>query len=167
MSPVEKNIDFLKSYLVTAVMDNSSQNKCPKPFEQRSRPPSPPHLGNARIDPASFSVGLPWLSFVIKMKNLSNTALLLKCVQTILSTITKYCKENCSLLYNSYYKNSINPIFLGRERIWSQWFWKAIFSKYFDNIQPMNYCFFTPDPPALFCLDGGKRSWHFWNTWSN
>ena len=20
----------------------------------------------------------------------------------------------------------------------------------------MNYCFFTPDPPALFCLDGGK-----------
>ena len=38
-------------------MDNSSQNKCPKPFGQGSRPP--PHLGNAQIDPASFSVGLP------------------------------------------------------------------------------------------------------------
>ena len=39
-------------------MDNSSQNKCPKPFGQGSRP-HPPHLGNARIDPATFSVGLP------------------------------------------------------------------------------------------------------------
>ena len=38
-------------------MNNSSQNKCPKPFGQGSRPP--PHLGNAQIDPAFFNLGLP------------------------------------------------------------------------------------------------------------
>ena len=95
-------------------------------------------------------------SCVIKMKNLNNTALLLKCIITFFSEITNYCKENCILLYKSYYENFTNTIFLGREWIWSQRFWKPICSEYFDNIQPMNHCFFTPDPPALFCLDGGK-----------
>ena len=41
-------------------MDNSSQNKCPKPFGQGSRPPR--HLGNAQIDPTFFKLGLPLLS---------------------------------------------------------------------------------------------------------
>ena len=27
---------------------------------------------------------------------------------------------------------------------------------YFDNIQSVIYWFVTPDPPILFCLDGGK-----------
>ena len=40
-------------------LDNSSLNKCPKPSWQAFRPPHPPRLGNARIDPATFSVGLP------------------------------------------------------------------------------------------------------------
>ena len=95
-------------------------------------------------------------SCVIKMKNLNNTALLLKCVITFFSEITNYCKENCILLYNSYYKNSTNTIFLRREWIWYQWWRKPIISQYFDNIQPMNCSFFAPDPPTLFCLDGGK-----------
>ena len=41
-------------------MDNSSQNKCPKPFGQGLRPP--PHLGYAQIDSAFFEVGLPQVS---------------------------------------------------------------------------------------------------------
>ena len=102
----------------------------------------------------SFS---PW-SCVIKTKCLNNSALLLKCVITYSGKITNCCRENCTLLYNYYYENSTNPISLGRDRIWSQWLWKPIISKYFDNIQPVNYCFYTPDPPTLFCLDGGKMN---------
>ena len=79
-------------------------------------------------------------SCVIKMKSLNNTALLLKCVTTFFSKIANYCKENCILLCNSYYKNFTNTIFLGREWIWYQLWRKPIISEYFDNIQHVN-CF--------------------------
>ena len=100
----------------------------------------------------SFS---PW-SCVIKTKCLKHSALLWKCAKAFLSKITHLCKDDCILLYNYYYKNFTNPIFLGREWIWIQWLWKPFKCKYFDNIQPVNYCFCTPDPPTLFCLDGGN-----------
>ena len=61
----------------------------------------------------SFS---PW-SCVTKTKYLNNSALLLKCVITFLSKITKFCGGNCVLLYNYYYEKSTNPIFFGREWI--------------------------------------------------
>ena len=82
----------------------------------------------------SFS---PW-SCVIKTKCLNNSALLLKCVITFSSKITKCCKENFILLYNYYYENSTNPIFLGREWICPEWLRTPIISEYFDNIQPGN-----------------------------
>ena len=100
----------------------------------------------------SFS---PW-SCVTKTKRLNTSILLLKSFITFSSKITNCCRENCILLYSYYYENSTNPIFLGREWIWSQWLPKPIISKYFGNIQSVNNCFYTPDPPTLFCLDGGK-----------
>ena len=74
------------------------------------------HLHTWEITILSHHSFSPW-SCVTKTKYMNNSALLLKCVITFLSKITSFCKENCVMLYNYYYKNSTNPIFFGRDWI--------------------------------------------------